>query len=278
MSEGDIGMNAKTSASTNANAVANAGKPSGEAANLASALGEAWRTGQTLQTVPAQWVPADAQSAFAVQHELLARQGWRIGGWKVGAKSADGPIQGAPLPEPACRRSGARFPRAAYAPLGLELEIAFRFGRTFAPRDEPYDAAEVLASIESMAAAIEIVASRFADWPRIDKFAQLADLQNHGALVAGEFVPYRADFPFVAPHARFRFGAEDIAKDIANPAGDPRRLLPWLVDHCTRARRVAITPETIVTTGSCTGMFFPARPGAARGEIDGLAPVELFIE
>lgn len=247
---------------------------------LAHALSEAWRTGETLQSIPENAIPATAHAAFDVQHEILALRGWHIGGWKVGAKSADGPIQGAPLPDVACRRSGARFARAAYAPLGLELEIAFRFGRTFAPRDEPYSDEEVLASIESMAATIEIVASRYAEWPRIDKLAQLADLQNHGALIVGEFVPYRADFAFVAPHASFRFGDEEVMKhgQATNPAGDPRRLLPWVVDHCTRARRIEITPQTIVTTGSYTGMFFPARPGAARGEIDGLPPVELVIE
>lgn len=250
------------------------------ATSLARALSEAWRTGETLQSIPDDWTPADAQAAFDVQHETMALQGWRIGGWKVGAKSADGPIQGAPLPDIACRRSGAQFARAAYAPLGLELEIAFRFGRTFAPRAEPYSDEEVLASIESMAATIEIVASRYAAWPRIDKLAQLADLQNHGALIVGEFVPYRADFPFVVPHAGFRFGGEEVMKhgQATNPAGDPRRVLPWVVDHCTRTRRIEITPQTIVTTGSYTGMFFPGRPGAARGEIDGLPPVELVIE
>lgn len=250
------------------------------ATSLARALSEAWRTGETLQSISDDWTPADAQAAFDVQHEMLALQGWRIGGWKVGAKSADGPIQGAPLPDSACKPGGARFERAAYAPLGLELEIAFRFGRTFEPRAEPYSDEEVLASIESMAATIEIVASRYAQWPRIDKLAQLADLQNHGALIVGEFAPYREDFPFVVPHASFRFGGEEVMKhgQATNPAGDPRRLLPWVVDHCARTRRIEITPQTIVTTGSYTGMFFPGRPGAARGEIDGLPPVELVIE
>jgi len=246
---------------------------------LAARLASAWQDGTLLDAPGPECAPADADGAFAVQHELLARLGADIGGWKVGAKSADGPIQGAPLPSGGCRSSGARLARRAYTPLGLELEIAFRFGRVFEPRDAAYPADEVLAAISMMAATIEIVASRYLGWPKVDKLAQLADLQNHGALVIGEAVPYRGDFAFASPSLQFRFNDASIAGDAlpVNPAGDPRRLLPWLVNHSTQTRRIAVTPDMTVTTGSYTGMFFPDRAGVVRGLIDGLPPVSLEL-
>jgi 2-keto-4-pentenoate hydratase len=64
----------------------------------------------------------------------------------------------------------------------------------------------------------------------------------------------------------------------SNPCGDPRRLLTWLVNHCTQHHRIAVTPDMIVTTGSYTGMFFPQHAGTARGQIDGLAPVSVTLE
>ena len=53
---------------------------------------------QPLQTLPHELVPQDQEAAFAVQHQTLALLKQDIAGWKVGAKSVDGPIQGAPLP------------------------------------------------------------------------------------------------------------------------------------------------------------------------------------
>ncbi|MEM5338986.1 2-keto-4-pentenoate hydratase [Paraburkholderia azotifigens] len=233
----------------------------------------------TLASLSPELIPADMSAAYAIQHALLATRGARIGGWKTGAKSADGAIQGAPLPLTDLHADGAHLPRAHYKPLGLELEIAFRFGRSFEPAANAWHEVEVLDAIESMAATIEIVASRFAQWPNVDKLAQLADLQNHGALIVGEFTPYRRDFPFVAPSLSFAFDGQDVVKATpANPCGDPRRLLTWLVNHCTQHHRIAVTPDMILTTGSYTGMFFPQDAGTAHGQIDGLAPVSVTLE
>jgi 2-keto-4-pentenoate hydratase len=244
---------------------------------LGRLLADARRNHATLDTLLPEQTPADAAAAYAIQHEILDACGARIAGWKIGAKSASGPIQGAPLPDLDLHADAARLSREDFAPLGLELEIAFRFGRRFDTSGTPYSEAEVLAGIGSIGATIEIVASRYAQWPDVDKLAQLADLQNHGALIVGEFTPYREDFPFVAPSLHFNFDGHDVVKAApANPAGDPRRLLTWLVNHAT-SRSIAVTPEMVVTAGSYTGMFFPHTAGTASGRIEGLAPVSLTL-
>jgi 2-keto-4-pentenoate hydratase len=244
---------------------------------LAQLLAKAHATRTCLPMLPPALVPADAAAAFAVQHRTLALQGQSIGGWKVGAKSRVGPIQGAPLPADRVLHAAASIRRETYATLGLELEIAFRFGRVFEPSAEPYPDDVVLDSVTSMLATIEVVTSRFAHWPDVDKLGQLADLQNHGALACGEPVPYAASFRFETPRLSFRFDGVDIVKGrIGNPAGDPRRLLSWVVNHCA-ARGIAIGGDVVVTTGSYTGMHFPIGPGTAVAEIEGFAPVRLTI-
>lgn len=244
--------------------------------SLSQLLADARRSRTTLDTLPQQ-LPVDAEAAYAIQHEILSACGARIGGWKIGAKSASGPIQGAPLPNTDLHADGARLSREGFAPLGLELEVAFRFGRRFEPSATPYHDDEVLASIGSIGATIEIVASRYAAWPAVDKLAQLADLQNHGALIVGEFTRYREDFPFVAPSLRFEFNGRNVVETTpANPAGDPRRLLTWLVNHAS-SRGIAVTPEMVVTAGSYTGMYFPREAGTASGHIEGLAPVHFTL-
>ncbi|MGA7776584.1 MAG: 2-keto-4-pentenoate hydratase [Paraburkholderia sp.] len=249
-----------------------------DTSTLSQRLADARRDHLTLDSLPAELIPADANAAYAIQHEILRLSGARIGGWKIGAKSLTGPIQGAPLPDVDVYRDGVKLRRGAFAPLGLELEIAFRFGRRFEPASEPYSEAEVHAGIESFGTTIEIVASRFAEWPNVDKLAQLADLQNNGALIVGQFTPYSEDFPFVAPSLSFSFEGQGVVRAVpANPCGDPRRLLAWLVNHCAVDRGLAVTPEMVITAGSYTGMFFPQSAGTAHGRIEGLAPVSVTL-
>ncbi|SAK87713.1 2-keto-4-pentenoate hydratase [Caballeronia ptereochthonis] len=221
--------------------------------------------------------PSNADEAYAAQEATLRLLHAGIGGWKVGAKSLDGPIQGAPLPADGVHGSGARLAVHAFGKTGLELEVAFRLGRRFEPGSGPYRDEDVLGAIESVHAAIEVVASRFAAWPDVEKPWQLADLQNHGALIVGEGVPYDAAFPFVSPAMTFTFdGAPLFQGEPANPAGDPRRLLAWTVNHSV-SRGLAIEPGTVLTAGSYTGIAFSDAPGIALGAIEGLRPVELHF-
>jgi 2-keto-4-pentenoate hydratase len=71
----------------------------------------------------------------------------------------------------------ARFPAASQHLFGIEAEIAFRFARDLPPHAEPYRRDEVIAAFASVHPAIELVDTRFADWPSIDGLSKLADNQ-----------------------------------------------------------------------------------------------------
>lgn len=245
--------------------------------NLARLIVDAQRERRPLTELDGHLYPPDFSSAYAVQQEILRRRGVEQGGWKIGSKSHTGPIQGSPLPRDCLFASASEFELSAYSPVGLELEIAFRFNRSFAPSDHDYTHEEVLGAIGEMAATIEIVSSRFAAWPKVEPLAQLADLLNHGALVVGTFVPYAENFPFAHPDLELTLNGDSIVPaTVANPAGDPRRLLPWLVNHHTRAGK-ALPQDFVITTGSFTGMFFAEGPGELKGHIQGLPPVSLSL-
>ena len=242
---------------------------------LASALAQAWAAGPI--TLTPNLLPDDAEAAYAAQHLSLALREQTIGGWKVGAKSADGPIQAAPLPailsSPARLNVSAGFGRK----LGLELEIAFRMRADLPPRDRLYSATEVLDNVDGVCTTIEWVASRLSAEPQPTALTQLADLQNHGALIAGACVPYDAALPFAAPQLSWRFDGQDITPaTVANPAGDPRRLLAWVVNHCNELG-LTLPAGCLITTGSYTGVFLPDGPGEAVGSIAGLPPVRVLL-
>jgi 2-keto-4-pentenoate hydratase len=240
---------------------------------LASRLAGVWQLGMPFAELPGDLVPQDEAAAYAVQRELLRCRGQGVGGWKVGAKSPTGPIQGSPLPADCVFTRTARFPFDAPRRLGMELEIGFVFGRSFVPGASPYAEHEVLAGISHVVATIELVASRFHEWPAVDKLAQLADLQNHGALVIGEFAQYDPAMSVAGLPVSLRLGDDELADGRAsNPAGDPRRLLPWLVNHAC-ALGYGLHSGTVVTCGSYTGLSVVRHAGRVVGRIAGLPAV-----
>jgi len=247
------------------------------AEELGHLLGDAYAQQAVQVAVPARLAPPDSAAAYQAQQAFLQRRQLGIGGWKIGAKSPDAPIQGAPLPRQGIHTSGATLARSDFPVLGIELEIMFRFGRDFLPGAPAVTEQDVLASIASVGASIEIVSSRLAGWPEAPRLNQLADLQNHGALILGPFIDYRDDFAFDAPQATLQLNGQSIFSGPgANPAGDPRRLLPWLVDHCHR-HAIALPAGTVITAGSYTGMYFPKKPGTVTGRIAGLPAVTFAI-
>lgn len=246
-------------------------------ARLAHLITQAKRSRSLIQDLETTLQPDSKDDAYLTQQEILRLNSWEVGGWKVGSKSIDGAVQGSPLPRKCLFKPGQTFNPLDFPPVGLELEIAFRFKRDFAPRDDAYSEEEVLAGIGEMAATIEIVSSRFAAFPRVEPLTQLADLLNHGALIIGECVPYEPDFDFVKPSAEFTLEGESIVfSTVANPAGDPRRLLTWLVNHYT-SHGQTLPAKYVITTGSYTGMHFAKTSGNVKGKIQGLPPVSLTL-
>ncbi len=246
------------------------------ATGLAELLSGAYQT-QSIVAVPAALAVADADQAYAVQRSFLNRVSIHTGGWKIGAKSADGPIQGSPLPLDGIYQNHAVLNKRHFPVLGLELEIAFSFSREFTPADAALSDSEIMQYLHTMQASVELVSSRLAGWPEVGKLLQLADLQNHGALVTGEQVAYDSGFPFLNPRVSLRVADTEIFNGKgSNPAGDPRRLLPWLVRHCA-AQGLTLAAGNTITTGSYTGVHFPLEAGAVCGEVQGLPPIQFQL-
>ena len=133
-----------------------------------------------------------------------------------------------------------------------------------------------MSAISHTVTTIELVSSRYAGWP-VDKLAMLGDLQSHGGLVVGEAVPYDTSYPYDNPTLTFTHDGRNAAPETTgNPAGDPRRLLPWLVNHAAR-RGIAMPAGTLVTCGTYTGMYAPDTTGTIIGQFQGLPEIRLTI-
>ncbi|HEY1608933.1 MAG TPA: hydratase [Paraburkholderia sp.] len=246
--------------------------------DLAQRLVSARRRHHLIESVEAEHLPPDAATAYAIQQAVIAGLGTTTGGWKIGARAPGGAAAGAPIPASKVFGSPARIERRAFFRVLVELEIAFRFAEPIAPRADAYARDEVLAKVGQILPAIEIVDSRFAQWPDIAPLAQLADAQNNGALIAGHALPYTPlarSLDFVAPELELAFNGVSLVPEFTgNPAGDPRELLVWLANHCAAAG-ITIEPGWTVTTGSYLGAHRIDGPGILRGHIDGLGEVEI---
>jgi 2-keto-4-pentenoate hydratase len=242
---------------------------------LAARLVEARRTHTLIDTLADDLIPASAADAYLAQQLTIAELGGSAG-YKIGAKTPTDEPQCSPLPASKVFGAKTGVRRADYARIGLELEIAFSFAtdidNTFAERTD-----DVLDAIDSMSVVVEVVDSRFKAWPQVDKLAQLADLQNNGALVIGETKRYDRRFDFVAPKLSFHCGDQEIfSGQASNPAGDPRRLVVWLVTRALQNGQT-IPARTLLTTGSYTGLYLAEGPDIVRGTIDGIGSIEFEI-
>ena len=220
--------------------------------------------------------PANADEAYVVQQLVIDKLGG-CAGYKIGAGSPTAEPMCAPLPSTRVFGASAGIRGDDYARIGLELEIAFSFAEDVDHRlSEQAD--EVIDAIDTMSVVAEIVDSRFEGWPNVDPLLQLADLQNNGALVIGDTRPYDRSFDFGAPRVSFSCGNHEIFRGVArHPAGDPRRLIAWLVARTLETGH-SIPARTVLTTGSYTPFYIATGPAVVRGAVEGFGTIEFEIK
>lgn len=222
-----------------------------------------------------QVLPPDRASAYAVQDATLAEIG-PVGGWKVGGKTPDSEPTCAPLPAGGLLASDVRLSGAPWSMRGIELEVAVRFARAFAPGGPSASREAIAAAIDCVLPAIEVVETRLADWRESDPLAQLADLGTHGALVLGapsSVKPLEIDLRSV--RACLTFEGQPVADTRGgNTAADMWRLLAWVAWQAEQ-RGQPLRAGDVVTTGSCTGLLFAGEGAVVAGELEGIGGVRL---
>src|SRR5437763_551154 len=187
---------------------------------------------QRLNALPEAIRPRTAEQAYLVQREVMQQLG-EIGGWKVGAPSptADS-FTCAPLPASGIVSSPAQL---SCRDRGIEAEIAVHLGRDLPPRDQPYTEQDVLGAISSAHPAIEVLDSRYTDPDAVDPLSNLADSLSHCSLVLGPAIPDWQSIDLAKVEVRVLVDGTEIKRQVANPAGDIKRLLLWLANTGARS-------------------------------------------
>ena len=226
-----------------------------------TALVRARRSGEaaTKVTLP------DADAAYAVQDGVAASLAWFENGaprnWKSGAPSAAALQTHAPLPPEGVWPSPADARHRHFHLRGIEAEIALRLKcEVDAELAAILDVDSATALVDTMCVAIELVDSRWAEALQASPLARLADLQSHGALVLGGWVPF-VPRDWSAQRCLVTIGKTPTTEHIGTHSlGDPARVLPAWLRHATRGGR-RLPAGTVVTTGTWCGL-----PMAAAGD------------
>ena len=148
--------------------------------DAANTLSDARRTQTPIPSLPEAMRPTSEQEAYIIQDEMAVAFG-KIGGYKIGAASAEATPLFAPMPTAWTSDSGTEVRALSYR--GVEAEVAFLLGQDLPQRDTPYTRDEVYAAVASCHPAIEILDSAFEDTTKVDRLSGIADLQLHGAFV-----------------------------------------------------------------------------------------------
>lgn len=235
--------------------------------DLLNDLMAARRSGQPIDAT--RYAVASTEEAYALQEAFAAAVDGRDGAngdtiarhWKSGGPGRDQPTTHAPLPLPGVWSSPADARAWPFIQPHIEAEIAVRLGRAVTPADAAaLRPDEVAPWVDAMTVSIEVVDSRWQQFRAAPALLRLADLQVHGALVLGDWQPFRA-LDWAAQRVSVTIGAETRPFTGSHAMGDPLFVLPAWLRHLTR-HGATVPAGTVVTTGTWCGLL-PARAGDA---------------
>ena len=218
---------------------------------IAHRLVEAYHQRTPIQANPASG-PGSIDTAYAVQRAVWQAMvgDSRPTAWKVGSPSRKVVPTSAPVFLSRLATSPARFPGDLFMGLGVEVEIALRFGRGLPPQREPYLREAILEAICSVHVAMELVDMRLADSEAAGPLWRLADNLLNGALVLGDAVPHWRELEWDGLTVQVLVDGQPLAGVIGRPPlGDIFHCLSWWLAHAGGARA-----GDIVTTGAWNGM------------------------
>lgn len=212
----------------------------------------------------------DIDSAYQVQHlnNQLLEAPDKTRYWKTGQLS-DGKVFCAPISNNLCKFSPANFSDHKFNALHVEAELAFHINKSFLAKghqDSQASDEKILAAIDKVCVAIEILDSRLENWQTANEYLHLADNQMNGALVLGSEIPFdkrenKAQINFIEQTMSLYINDELIVEDKgSHPQQDPTSLLCDFVREAN-LRGYDIIENSWVTTGTWSGY-----PKADKGD------------
>ncbi|HET6599909.1 MAG TPA: fumarylacetoacetate hydrolase family protein [Burkholderiaceae bacterium] len=223
----------------------------------------------------------DAEQAYAVQAGVAQALSWFANGsptfWKSGGQSRNAILTHAALPPDGVWQSPAAAAAWPFNMRCIEAEVALRLGQPVdAKLAATLDRDSARSLIDAMTVSIEVVDSRWDEGMQAPALLRLADLQTHGALVLGSWVPYAAR-DWARQICRVQIGQRaPVERQGTHPLADPTWLLTDWLRHATRDAQV-LAAGTIVTTGTWVGVLEARAGDRVSVEFDGIGSASVQL-
>ncbi|WP_218953739.1 2-keto-4-pentenoate hydratase [Pseudomonas sp. SbOxS1] len=246
---------------------------------------DSWRSGQHMDSLPADVRPESLDQGYEAQEQLFSIAGGERAGWKLGVGSPAGmrlanldrPLVGQ-LERARLHASGVRLQMPSDAPVTIECEVAFILDRDVSPqRGKAPEAADFRATTITF----EVVRSRFTDRKTVGWPSFTADNVGFEALVVGEPICAGIDEDLVRslPHSVVVYlDGEPKAKGLfGDPATDPFNSLSALYEHAAE-RGYTLREGDIISTGAMCEPFDLAASGEHHVSVTYLGKsLEFFV-
>jgi 2-keto-4-pentenoate hydratase len=248
---------------------------------LARALQQALRTGVAVDEVGWEGAVPDATTAYAVQDRVAALTGGSRGAapacWKAGAPNTQAVPTFAPLPARGVHASPGVRERSAHFMVGIEAEVAFRVAREVTAHEAAgIEAADVPSLLDGMTVSIELVDSRWRSGMAAPALLRLADLQAHGALVLGPWVPFHpVDWQRQGCSVRVD-GVEQGPYTASHPCGNPLWVVSAWLRHVAQ-RDGTVRAGSVVTTGTWCGIVWLQGLSDVHVSFEGIGQARLAL-
>ena len=223
----------------------------------------------------------DAEAAYAVQEGVAAALGgFSDGGpahWKSGGASRESVQTHALLPSRGVHASPADGTTLPLVMRGIEAEVALRIGRDVdAVTADGLDLDTARALVDAMCVSIELVESRWVEGLDAPPLAKLADMQSHGGLVLGGWVPFTT-CDWSQQVCRVTLGDRPTVERRGSHAmADPAFVLSAWLRHATRTG-AWVRQGTVVTTGTWCGVLHAAGGDLVIAEFPGIGRASIQL-
>ena len=248
---------------------------------VADAIVAARVNGQPLDPEPYAAMLSGAAEAYEVQslvaEAIRARRPEKADYWKAGGPSRSAALTHARLPHSGVWSSPADASAWRTSLRRIEAEIVLRLGRTVTQENAETMRHEDAAKwVGAMAVAIELVDSRWKEPDTLPPLLKLADLQSHGALVVGEWVPFNIR-DWKSQLCRVQIAGREATEYVGTHSLlDPAWLLPTWARHVTRDGEAALA-GTAVTTGTWCGLLPVTRGDRVTVTFDGIGHATVIL-
>jgi 2-keto-4-pentenoate hydratase len=232
--------------------------------------------------------PVTLAEAYAIQSEILARAlrsgSDSVAGYKVGLTTEKmqrfcgvaEPIGGRIL-KSGVRSSGATLRKSEFHRLGIESELALRVGKAVPVAPSSANIDDLLACVDAIAAAFEVIDDRDADYAHLEASSIAAENSWNKGIVLGDALPPAAFGDLRGLEGRLLVNGEQTATGSSDAVmNGPLWVLAW-VAHFAEAAGTPLQPGQWIMTGSIIPTRFAIAGDTYSFQLGTLSPVTVTI-